>query len=128
MLRPAFLVRSSTALALLGLLGQAGCQSFETGMLTLCDAPKNCEACKGAAPEDRSRLLAEHIERHVRNSDAVGVATSIEHLSMRDRIEVLRENASNAGVAGCKLADEWEAELATLPQGDETPPTQGDGG
>ncbi len=116
------MVRVSALLAVFG-FSLVGCQSYQTGMLTLCEAPKSCQACQGAAPEDQSRLMAEHIERSVRNSEAAAVAKSMENLSARDRVTVLRKTAEEAGVAGCKLADIWEAELANIPEPIDPPPS-----
>jgi len=89
-----------------------GCQSYETGMLTLCDAPDHCTECADAPPDQKSELMAKYIEAAVRNEDVETVFHKLGGMPLRERIALLRAEAKKAGIAGCRLADVYEADAS----------------
>ncbi len=105
--------------SLLASVAGAGCQSYSTGMLTLCDAPKNCTTCSEVPPDKRDRAIAEYVGNAVRNADATAVFESLHRMSAKDRVTLLRAEAQKAGLAGCGLADKYEADAKGSPAGTE---------
>ena len=55
---------------LFGLFLFGGCQSYETGVEVICQAPKRCTECMEAPPDRQSAKLAQHIEKLLRNGEA----------------------------------------------------------
>lgn len=109
-LQRAFPLAAATAIAL-GML--AGCQSYETGIEVICQAPVRCVECREAPPELRSMKYAEHMERLVRNGKAQDFLGSVATMEPKARIEALRAEAKAANLSECPLADFFEqAEFA----------------
>ena len=76
-------------------------------MLAVCEAPRNCAACKDATPEERSKLIAQYVEQHVRNDEVKELFSSLATMRPEDRVATLRKAAEADGLAGCMLADQW---------------------
>ncbi len=110
--------RFSIVLAPALLLLLAACQDFETGVQTLCNAPRDCPECKDADPATRERAIAEHIGRSVRNDRARALFESLAGVDPQQRQTLLTEAAAKAGLSRCILAEFYadQAEPDTSPQ------------
>lgn len=106
--RSSFLRRSALSFSVLAAsLTATACQSHDTALLAVCEAPRNCTACKDASPPERSQLIAQYVEQHVRNDDVKALFSSLGSMSPTDRVAALRAAAEADGLAGCMLADQW---------------------
>lgn len=85
----------------------SACQSEEDGMRALCDAPRTCEECGNAAPEIRASVLARHVDDVVTNSEVSELFDSLAERSPEERVRIVRERASNAGIDHCAIVDVW---------------------
>ena len=83
----------------------AGCQSYEKAIDEICEAPTRCEQCSKVAPDQKMRLIADHIDRKVHNREASKMFEAMAMMDPESRIRVLREAASKAGRSDCPLAD-----------------------
>lgn len=97
-----------SAALLLVLLG-TGCQDQTTGVQTLCNAPRDCQACQGAQPAAFDKTMAKHIERSVRHDEARALIEKLASVDDMQRAKLLREAAEKTGLSGCILADRYEA-------------------
>lgn len=95
--------------ALLLLFLGAGCQDHTTGVQTLCNAPRDCQACQGAQLSAFDDTMAKHIERSVRNDEARELFEAFGKLDDKQRAKLLREAAEKAGLSSCILADRYHA-------------------
>lgn len=94
---------------LLVLLLTAGCQDHTTGIQTLCNAPRDCVKCQSAEIAMHDQLMAEHIQRSVRNEDALALFEALATVSDGERAKRLEKAAKEAGLSGCILADRFKA-------------------
>ncbi len=98
------------SLASFALVLLVGCQDYETGVQTLCNAPRDCVGCVDAAPDQRSRVMAEHITRSVRNGEVVEMFEAMANMPLDERAPLLRKAAEKAGLSRCILAEQFEQE------------------
>ncbi len=101
---------------LLGLLVFVGCQSFETGVEVICQAPKRCSECMEAPPDQQTRKLAQHIEGLLRNGEAKKLMNAMAGAPVESKVKLLREAAERAKLTSCPFADHLEASAATEPE------------
>lgn len=111
------MVPSMRALASFALVLLVGCQDYETGVQTLCNAPRDCVGCVEAAPDQRSRVMAEHITRSVRNGEVVEMFDAMANMPAEKRAPMLRKAAEKAGLSRCMLAEQFEQEAKNLASG-----------
>ncbi len=97
---------------LLGLLVFVGCQSYETGVEVICQAPKRCAECMEAPPDQQTRKLAQHIEKLLRNGEAKKLMDQMAGAPAEEKVKLLREAAERAQLTGCPFADHIEASAA----------------
>ncbi|MGH1341987.1 MAG: hypothetical protein ACRBN8_10575 [Nannocystales bacterium] len=96
------------AALLLVLLG-TGCQDHTTGVQTLCNAPRDCQACQGVEPAAFDKTMAKHIDRSVRHDEARLLFEKLAKVDDKQRAKLLRESAEATGLSSCILADRYEA-------------------
>ena len=89
-----------------GLALSLGCQSYESAIQLICEAPEQCTACKDLPPEQRMTALGKHIDEQLRNGDGEKAWKTVRESDPRKREEALRALAELAGVARCPMADE----------------------
>lgn len=97
------------------LLLVAACQDFETGVQTLCNAPRDCPECKDVDPATRDKAIAEHIERSVRNDRATVLFESLADAGPEQRQKLLTEAAAEAGLSRCILAEVYADQSGKAP-------------
>ncbi|MEM6993275.1 MAG: hypothetical protein AAF721_22370 [Myxococcota bacterium] len=91
------------------LVGLAGCQSYESGMQLICEAPKHCEPCKSQEGSAQLQALQKYIDTHLRNEDAKQALLSLKDAPVNEQGKQLRRMATEAGIAGCAMADVMDA-------------------
>ncbi len=96
------------------LLLVVGCQDYETGVQTVCNAPRDCAQCKDADAQTRDLAMKEHLERSVRNDRAKALIASLTTVDEAERPALLTEAATEAGLSRCILA-EFYADRASEP-------------
>lgn len=106
-LRPLRCVPCLLAMSLL-----VGCQSYETGVEVICQAPKRCSSCDGAPEEQKIMLMAQHADGQLRNAEARKLLDSLGSLSNEDKVKALREAAERAELTECPFADHLESTVA----------------
>jgi len=77
----------------------------------ICDAPLNCNRCADVLPEDRMQVMSEYILDTIEGSEARELYESFGQRPPAERVEVLRQKATEAGLEVCPLADMWAEEL-----------------
>jgi hypothetical protein len=84
--------------------GIAGCQNYENGLYGLCHGPETCPQCANAAPEDRQRLMAQHLDSIIRNERVRALFESLDGMSPEERVLALNAASGEAGFSSCPLA------------------------
>ena len=85
-------------------------QSYAGGLQVICDAPNTCgERCANATASTRQQMLALHIDENLHNSDARTAFDALASASAEQRVEILRHEATENGIAKCALADLFES-------------------
>jgi hypothetical protein len=87
---------------MVGGCGSKGSQSFRDGMVALCSVPDDIER---VAPADRQQVLSERAAKRVSNREARNVLEALGAIDPQDRVRILREEATRAGLTACPLAD-----------------------
>ncbi len=85
-----------------------GCQSYDTGLAIICDAPAANPECMGADDSSRGSCLMRAIEPQLEDAEAREFFESLANLDERDRARALRAAAHEAGQAGCPMADVYD--------------------
>lgn len=107
---------------LLGLLLFVGCQSYETGVEVICQAPRRCTECMKAPPDQQTRKLAQHIEKLLRNGEAKKLMDQMAGAPADKKVKLLREAAERAQLTGCPFADHIESNAAAEPEAEPVQP------
>ena len=96
-------------------LGLSACQSYDTGMQLICEAPKHCKPCEAEQGEAKLRALDQYIEKHLRNEDAKQALLSLKDAPHNEQGKQLRRMAEDAGLSGCPMADVMDEVSPTTP-------------
>ncbi len=99
----------------LALVVGLGCQSYESGIQLICEAPKHCAPCKEQEGAQRVKSLQQYIDEHLRNEDAKEALLSLKDAPYNEQGKQLRRMATEAGVAGCGMADVMDSVTAAGP-------------
>jgi hypothetical protein len=96
-------------MVLLGLaaLSLGGCQSYDEGVMVICESA----AAVGAEeldPPARASLASIWVFEHLENPDARALFRSLAPLSPERKAEAVRRVAAEAGITECSLAELWE--------------------
>lgn len=99
--------------ALCGVLS-LGCQSYEAGVQTLCDAPRAAQL-ERAAPDVRFRLMADYIDGAVSNGRVETMFADMAVKAPADKLADVEAAMKEAGLTECLFADELRKLVATSP-------------
>ena len=104
-------------LVLVSIGGGCGGQSFEEGMLAICQSPLEVEREASEAapsrlvaavqPPARATAAGNWISHHVTNAEARELFAALAPLPPDQKARRAREAAARAGIARCPLAEVW---------------------
>jgi hypothetical protein len=103
-------------LLLLAWVPAAGChQSYREGIRVLCDAPKTSDFGKEANPAVQHELLVRWILARLENPEALRLFEATSPVPRQERLRLLEEAATKAGMETCALLDGWRRTAVTAP-------------
>ena len=94
--------------AVLGLLGLAGCGGYKKDLETICDARARAKVPATGKPEDQATAIAEYLFLNVHTPKAKKIFGTMGSLSPAEKAKVLRREAGKEGITTCALADEFD--------------------
>lgn len=87
------------------LAGSVGCGTYKGDVETMCSAPTKAELPKDLNPADKATVMAAWIDERLKTSKGKELFKALPAVTPGARAKMLREAATQEGLAGCAFAD-----------------------